>query len=161
MSKALTVLLELKDCSDYWSEYSVPIGIHERIDEAIQQLLAQPEHIVDVTDMVEPVAWMYEWYENDLESTQAYCGSEKPFKGESTQPFNFRPLYAAPSKQESLTPRQGLEEYKRGYVQAELDLKREPLIYEHLEDLVDKYYGYPMTLGRAIEKAHGITGGGE
>jgi hypothetical protein len=31
-----------------------------------------------------------------------------------------------------------------------------PLIYEHLEDLVDKYHGYPMTLGRAIEKAHGI-----
>ena len=44
MSKALVVLLELKDCSDYWSEYFVPIGIHERIDEAIQELLAQPEH---------------------------------------------------------------------------------------------------------------------
>ncbi len=43
MSKALDVLLELKDCSDYWSEYSVPIGIHERIDKAIQELLAQPE----------------------------------------------------------------------------------------------------------------------
>ena len=39
--------------------------------------------------------------------------------------------------------------------------KREPLSYEHLEDLVDKYHGYPMTLGRAIEKAHGITGGEE
>jgi hypothetical protein len=37
--------------------------------------------------------------------------------------------------------------------------KREPLSYEHLEDLVDKYHGYPMTLGRAIEKAHGIGGG--
>jgi hypothetical protein len=35
----------------------------------------------------------------------------------------------------------------------------EPLIYEHLEALVDKYHGYPMTLGRAIEKAHGIGGG--
>jgi hypothetical protein len=46
MSKALAVLLELKDCSDYWSEYFVPIGIHERIDEAIQQLLAQPEQQV-------------------------------------------------------------------------------------------------------------------
>jgi len=43
MSKALDVLLELKDCSDYWSEYFVPLGIHERIDDAIKELLAQPE----------------------------------------------------------------------------------------------------------------------
>jgi len=43
MSKALDVLLELKDCSDYWSEYFVPLGIHERIDDAIKELLAQPD----------------------------------------------------------------------------------------------------------------------
>jgi hypothetical protein len=61
----------------------------------IKELLDQPEQ--------EPVAWMYEWYENDLESTQAYCGSEKPFKGESTQPFNLRPLYAAPQKRKPLS----------------------------------------------------------
>ena len=36
--------------------------------------------------------------------------------------------------------------------------KREPLSHEHLEALVDKYHGYPMTLGRVIEKAHGIGG---
>ena len=36
--------------------------------------------------------------------------------------------------------------------------KREPLSDERLEFLVDKYHGYPKTLGRAIEKAHGITG---
>lgn len=47
--KALAVLLELKDCSDYWSEYTVPIGIHERIDEAIQELLTQ-------SDIVESIA---------------------------------------------------------------------------------------------------------
>ena len=35
------------------------------------------------------------------------------------------------SKQEPLTPRQGLEEYKRGYAQAELDLKRQPLTNEN------------------------------
>ena len=45
MSKALAVLQELKECASYWSEYDVPIGIHERIDEAIAELLAQPEHI--------------------------------------------------------------------------------------------------------------------
>ena len=43
MSKVLAVLLELKECSGYWSEYAVPIGIHERIDEAIEELLAQPQ----------------------------------------------------------------------------------------------------------------------
>jgi len=58
------------------------------------------EHIADVKNMVEPVAWMYEWYENDLESTQVTGGSEKPFEGESTQPFNIRPLYTAPPKRE-------------------------------------------------------------
>lgn len=62
----------------------------------IDKVKSNREHIVDVTDKVEPVAWMYEWYENDLESTQAYCGSEKPFKGEIKQPFNLRPLYTAP-----------------------------------------------------------------
>jgi hypothetical protein len=57
MSKALTVLLELKDCSDYWSEYSVPIGIYERIDEAIQQLLAQPEQ-EPVEDRIAQWHWL-------------------------------------------------------------------------------------------------------
>jgi hypothetical protein len=35
----------------------------------------------------------------------------------------------------------------------------EPLSDERLEFLVDKYHNYPKTLGRAIEKAHGIGGG--
>ena len=35
-------------------------------------------------------------------------------------------LLAQP-EQPPITPRQGLEEYKKGYAQAELDLKREPL----------------------------------
>ena len=43
MSKVLAVLLELKECAEYWSEYAVPIGIHERIDEAIAELLAKPQ----------------------------------------------------------------------------------------------------------------------
>jgi hypothetical protein len=48
--------------------------------------------------------------------------------------------------------------HKLGFEQGKKASQREPLIYEHLEALVDKYHGYPMTLGRAIEKAHGITG---
>jgi hypothetical protein len=37
--------------------------------------------------------------------------------------------------------------------------KRNPLSYEHLEALADEFEGCPMTLGRAVEMAHGIGGG--
>ena len=33
--RLLEVLKELQECSSYWSEYYVPIGIHERIQAAI------------------------------------------------------------------------------------------------------------------------------
>ena len=33
--RLLEVLKELQECSAYWSEYDVPIGIHERIQAAI------------------------------------------------------------------------------------------------------------------------------
>ena len=68
------------------------------------------------------------------------------------------------SKQEPLTPRQGLEEYKRGYAQAELDLKREPLSDEEImilgvQNLCNKANSFkPFGFARAIEKAHGIGG---
>ncbi len=104
----------------------------------IQELLAQPEHIVDVTDKVAPVAWMYEGYENDLESTQAYCGSEKPFKGEIKQPFNLRPLYTAPPKQEPLS---------------DLDVFT---LYEEAEYI--GFLAYRKGI-KGAEKAHGIGGG--
>lgn len=32
----LEVLRELQECSEYWSEYYVPVGIHERIANAIK-----------------------------------------------------------------------------------------------------------------------------
>ena len=72
---------------------------------------------------------------------------------------------SALSKQEPLTPRQGLEEYKRGYARAELDLKREPLSDEEVRakyrDIaldnplyVPSYYaGF-----RDAERTHGIGG---
>ena len=52
------------------------------------------------------------------------------------------------------------EDIRTGFINETIPLykQREPLSYKHLEALVDKYHGYPMTLGRAIEKAHGITG---
>ena len=64
---------------------------------------------------------------------------------------------------ETLTPRQGLEEYKRGYARAELDLKREPLTPQQIS------VGNQSTLNvtrdafkqgvKYAEKAHGIGGG--
>jgi hypothetical protein len=92
--------------------------------EETRELLAQPEQ--------EPVAWMYEWYENDLESTQVTGGSEKPFEGEIMQPFNIRPLYASPPKQEPLS------ESRIAAIWGDSD--------------------YDVAVVRRIEKAHGITG---
>ena len=75
----------------------------------LEELLAQPEQ--------EPVAWMSK--ENgDVNKSRSY------FKfPEEHQHETIVPLY----EREGLTPRQGLEEYKKGYARAELDLKREPL----------------------------------
>jgi hypothetical protein len=66
----------------------------------------------------------------------------------------------AQPEQENLTPRQGLEEYKKGYYQAELDLKREPLTDEKVcEILLKKEWKGFVELVRIIEKEHGIGGG--
>ena len=54
MSKVLAVLLELKECSDYWSEYAVPIGIHERIDEAIAEFGKDNVVVLDDIQALEP-----------------------------------------------------------------------------------------------------------
>lgn len=54
--------------------------------------------------------------------------------------------------------------YQEGYAQAELDLKRKPLSDEEMraiwkEGIIGEI---PFVeIGRAIEKAHGITGGEE
>lgn len=36
----LSVALELDECAAYWSEYDVPIGIHDRLKAAIAKALA-------------------------------------------------------------------------------------------------------------------------
>jgi len=96
-----------------------------------EELLAQPEQ--------EPVAWITEWDHHDQLSKGVWSAQTLralSFTKESA-PHVIRPayipLYKAPPK-------------------------REPLSYEHLEALVDTHHGYPMTLGRAIEEAHGIGG---
>ena len=65
-----------------------------------------------------------------------------------------------------LTPRQGLEEFKKGYAKAELDLKREPLSNEEIRTIVSQLpteidLGTGIEFCSIIEKAHGITGGEE
>jgi len=58
---------------------------------------------------------------------------------------------------EPLTPREGLEEYKKGYYQAELGLKREPLTDEDVcKILLKKEWKGFVQLVRIIEKEHGI-----
>ena len=95
----------------------------------IQKLLAQPEQ--------EPEAWMwtrnYEGggYTNKvfefLNDAEEYAKDSKTLKS----PDIIRPLYTAPPTREGLTPREGLTEYKKGYAQTELDLKRQPLTNEN------------------------------
>jgi hypothetical protein len=125
MSKAKAILQRIVD-GDNRGDFFISNALLKEIEVA----LAEPEP--------EPVAWMYEWYENDLESTQAYCGSEKPFKGEIVQPFNFRPLYTAPPKQEPLSNEEILVGFPQGV---------------HITTLAF-YEGVKFA-----EKMHGIGGG--
>ena len=71
------------------------------------------------------------------------------------------------SQPEPLTPRQGLAEYKRGYAQAERDLKREPLgeeeSYHEAKRLYEAEDGLWYEDGfvdglKFAEKMHGIGG---
>jgi hypothetical protein len=131
MNKALAVLQELKECASYWGEYDVPIGIHERIGEAIGELLAQPE-----TDQ-EPVAWITEWQDKQVSGSIWSTQTKRAlsFTRESA-PHVIRPayipLYKAPPKREPLS----LEELCKLYG----------------DNVVEDIF----TFARAIEKAHGI-----
>jgi len=87
MSKALAVLLELKESASYWSEYDVPIGIHERIDEAILELNARPEQ--------EPVAWIIET-EIYGKLSEWICTDKKHYMDAHDAITDPIPLYTAP-----------------------------------------------------------------
>ena len=97
-----------------------------------KELLDQPEQTKQ-----EPVAWMwtrnYEGggYTNKvfefLNDAEEYAKDSKTLKS----PDIIRPLYTSPPTREGLTPREGLTEYKKGYAQTELDLKRQPLTNEN------------------------------
>ena len=64
---------------------------------------------------------------------------------------------------EPLTPRQGLEEYKKGYAKAELDLKRERINHDDILDRsIDGSFEYRDGFMDGVmfaENHHGIGGG--
>lgn len=105
----------------------------------IQNLLAQPEHIPAIRNMVEqePVAWMYDHHiEVGYDKHTEFNIVETCARNlESENCINIRPLYASPPKQE-------------------------PLSDETIAELWgDKYSGKTFMVknfARAIEKAHGI-----
>jgi len=95
----------------------------------IEQLLNNREHIVDVTDKVEPVAWMYDWTNEIGELSKGiYVGSHKASHLYELE--NLEPLYTAPPK-------------------------REPLSFD---DLNNMWCGNPIDFARTIESIHGIGG---
>ena len=93
------------------TEFEMITQIEDTIKE-IQELLAQPEQAV--AECTNSDTWNCK-YCNKTES----CGALKDSR-------NF-----APPAREGLTPREGLTEYKKGYAQTELDLKRQPLTNEN------------------------------
>jgi len=102
----------------------------------IKELLAKPEHIVDVTDKVEPVAWM--WKKHTAGGWLDVVSIDKPTA--TAHQINIRPLYyTAPSQREPLSDDEMRAIWKEG-VRGEIPF---------------------VEIGRAIEKAHGIGGGNE
>ena len=109
MSKALTVLLELKESASYWSEYDVPIGIHERIEEAILELTAKPE----------PEAWIIET-EIYGKLSEWVCTDKKHYMEEHDSIKEPIPLYTAPPKREALSQVVDSDERASAYMNARL-----------------------------------------
>ena len=68
----------------------------------IKELLAQPEHIVDVTDKVEPVAWMLIDKETGARIPKAY----KPEHGVNKDRWELYPLFTRPQKCKFLSVKQ-------------------------------------------------------
>ena len=140
-------LLEKVISGDNKGDFFVSYDLYKKIYE----LLAHPE------STQEPEAWILEDKKTGYRRQSAYKPTDL-----DEEACNVIPLYTAPPKRESLTPRQGLEEYKKGYARAEIDLKREPLSDEDVFRLYEEseYLGF-LAYRKGIkdaEKAHGIGG---
>jgi|APFre7841882793_1041355.scaffolds.fasta_scaffold00748_16 hypothetical protein len=103
--RRVKVLLECSNMEPLQRQTDLIVG-------EIIELLSQPEQAV--AECTNSDTWNCK-YCNKTES----CGALKDSR-------NF-----APPAREGLTPREGLTEYKKGYAQAELDLKRQPLTNEN------------------------------
>ena len=111
------------------------------VEGLIDKVKSNREHIVDVTDMVEPVAWITEWVQryrhNDtpiIDRAVSFTKADAP----AVPNPNYIPLYTAPPK-------------------------REPLSDAEIAKLWGESYSGTTQMvrnfARAIEKAHGIGGG--
>jgi len=110
----------------------------------------------------ENVFWS-QWIECEIDYYKTYLSA--PIKANiygTLIEYQVRVLHKEPQTREGLTPREGLTEYKKGYAQAELDLKREPLSTKQAEDLWETTFKSAVTyyifdeICVAIEQYHGI-----
>jgi hypothetical protein len=128
-----------------WEDLDGDRDNYNMLCEEIEELLAQPEQ-------QEPVAWRWKTHKRNY-----YTYSE-----ENYHELEGEPLYtAAPPKDEP--PMTQREAYKRGYAQAELDLKRESLSDEEIRVIINQLptdvdLDTGIEFCKIIEKAHGITG---
>jgi hypothetical protein len=85
------------------------------------------------------------------------------FKARNICPLLLTEISELLAQPEHLTPRQGLEEYKKGYAQAELDLKRERINHDDILDRsIDESFEYRDGFIDGVnfaENHHGIGGG--
>ena len=101
MSKERELLKEFIDFVDSYEFYPTERNIIWEIVSRTQELLAQPEHIPDVGNMVEPVAWgVYDPNEDMLVTIYGY--KERP-NMELKERFEWVKLYTAPPKRKPLT----------------------------------------------------------
>ena len=101
MSKERELLERVMDLIDYRYAQSEAVAVHREIKE----LLAKTEHIVDVTDMVEPVAWITEWVQRYRHNDTPLIDRAVSFtKGDApaVPNPNYIPLYTAPPKREPI-----------------------------------------------------------
>jgi hypothetical protein len=112
------------------------------LHDEIQELLAQPEHIADVGNMVEPVAWM----------DRTYGNLHHVNYGDSI------PLYASMPKREPLSDKEIFDiGYKAGFaIDQDESAEYESDAYGFLngDGYVDNEPYFKLV--KAIEKAHGI-----
>ncbi len=107
--------------------------------------------MTEVRELLEKIAVQLSVF--DLKQSYALIGEIQELLAQPEQ---------EPTTRHALDSYWNQEAYQRGYAQAERDSKREPLSDENIcEILLNKEWKGFVELVRIIEKAHGITGGGE